>query len=87
MPSSGVDDYRTCLVNVPTNTFSDNKAVNFQYPGQIWGPNDQCQLSFGAFSTFCQVWLHFVFVFKLVLLNEVSKLSKFAWLFLHFEAL
>ena len=58
--SSGVDENSKCLVNVPTNSFSDNRGINFQYPGQIWGPNDQCQLSFGPSSTFCQVWLHFL---------------------------
>lgn len=66
---SGVASYAKCLTNVPTTSFSGDKSVNFQYPGQIWTPNDQCQQFFGSFSTFCQVCLkkqHLDFRYKII---------------------
>lgn len=54
--NSDVSNLATCLINTSNNIArADLPQIGSILPGQIWSPNDQCQMIYGASSSFCQV--------------------------------
>ena len=57
LSSSGqTSTFASCLQNISyTETTTQIIPTNLQQPGQIWSPDDQCMMRYGAGFGFCRV--------------------------------